>query len=299
MTAPQDTNPSVPERELKFSLSASTLSKYSLREAAEACRQGGAAGIGFHADRLGGADREAHSWLAGLKVTSCAPEIFTILPIPRWPGPEDPADRVSAVVKDIRRLAAFEPTCVIVNTGPQGDYPDGQARDTVVSGYQQITRAAAEVGVTVAIETFHPRYKDENTMTTTIPEMAAILDAVGAPNMGMVIDVWHLWDSPDLLAQIRAHGDRIVSVQLDDWREPTRSWADRVLPGDGTADFPGILGALDDAGYDGWYDLEVISDDGTHGDDYPDSLWKLDPAELVRRGREQTIREWNRRRHAA
>ncbi len=117
--------------------------------------------------------------------------------------------------------------------------------------------------------------------------------------MWMVIDVWHVWDSPDLLAQIRAHGQRIVSVQLDDWREPTRSWADRVLPGDGTADFPGILGALDDGGYDGWYDLEVISDDGTHGHDYPDSLWKLDPVELVRRGREQTIREWNGRRHAA
>jgi sugar phosphate isomerase/epimerase len=285
-------------QELKFSLSASTLAKCSLREAAQACRKVGVGGIGFHADRLGGADEEAHSWLVDLKVTTCAPEIFTILPIPRWPGPDDPAERISLAIKDIRRLAAFHPTCVIVNTGPAGDYRRGDAHDVAVAGYGQLTRAAAEVGVTVAIETFHPRYRDENTLVTTIPEMVRILDEVGAPNMGMVIDIWHLWDSPGLLAQIREHCDRVVGVQVDDWREPTRSWADRVLPGDGVADIPGIFGALDDGGFDGWFDLEIISDDGTHGFDYPDSLWKLDPVELLRRGRERTLREWNRRRPA-
>jgi len=34
-----------------------------------------------------------------------------------------------------------------------------------------------------------------------------------------------------------------------DVREPTRSWADRALPGDGPADVPAILRALDAAGW--------------------------------------------------
>ena len=82
---------------------------------------------------------------------------------------------------------------------------------------------------------------------------------------------------------------------MNDWREPTRGWCDRVLPGDGVADLPGIFGALNDGGLDGWFELEVLSDDGTFGDDYPDSLWKLDPVELIRTGREQFMRAWKSR----
>ena len=46
-------------------------------------------------------------------------------------------------------------------------------------------------------------------------------------------------------------------------------------------------------------DLEIISDNGSFGADSPDSLWKLDPVELVRRGREQTMRAWENRRRTA
>jgi sugar phosphate isomerase/epimerase len=66
-------------------------------------------------------------------------------------------------------------------------------------------------------------------------------------------------------------------VHVDDVREPTRGWADRVAPGDGIADVPRILRALDDAGYDGLYDMEIFSDDGTFGSHYADSLWRLEP----------------------
>ena len=86
---------------------------------------------------------------------------------------------------------------------------------------------------------------------------------------------------------------------MNDWRESTRGWADRVLPGDGVADLPGILGALDAAGWDGFYDLEVFSDNGAFGSAYPDSLWDVPPAELARRGLESFARCWHERRVAA
>ena len=57
-----------------------------------------------------------------------------------------------------------------------------------------------------------------------------------------------------------------------------------------------ILGALERGGYQGWYDLEVLSDNGTFDIDYPDSLWKLPPEELVRRGRDSFMRVWKARR---
>ena len=87
-------------------------------------------------------------------------------------------------------------------------------------------------------------------------------------------------------------------MHVGDWREPTRGWADRVLPGDGAADLPAILGALDAAGWAGYYDLEIFSDDGAFGSGYPDSLWALDAGELARRGREAFVRCWQERRVA-
>jgi sugar phosphate isomerase/epimerase len=86
-----------------------------------------------------------------------------------------------------------------------------------------------------------------------------------------------------------------VGVHIADWREPTRGWADRVLPGDGVAALPSILGALERAGWDGYYDLEIFSDNGTFGNAWPDSLWGVPRDELVRAGREAFERTWEAR----
>jgi len=42
-------------------------------------------------------------------------------------------------------------------------------------------------------------------------------------------------------------------------------------------------------GWAGGYDLELFSDDGTFGDDFEDSLWKLPAEELARRGRRSFV----------
>ena len=41
---------------------------------------------------------------------------------------------------------------------------------------------------------------------------------------------------------------------------------------------------LIEAGYQGWYDFEVFSDDGRWGNDFPDSLWKLPHEVFLQRG---------------
>ena len=101
------------------------------------------------------------------------------------------------------------------------------------------------------------------------------------------------------LDDVRAAAHRLAGVHVNDWREPTRGWADRVLPGDGVAGVPAILAALEAAGWDGFYDLEIFSDDGTFGSAYPDSLGGLAPLELARRGLESFTRCWEERRVAA
>ena len=109
------------------------------------------------------------------------------------------------------------------------------------------------------------------------------------------MDVWHLWNSETLEDDLERYGERIAAVHVCDYREPTRSFADRVLPGDGVADVPRVLAAVDRAGWTGPYELEIFSDNGSFGSDYDDSLWKLRPDELARRGRDAFFAAWEAR----
>ena len=83
---------------------------------------------------------------------------------------------------------------------------------------------------------------------------------------------------------IRNYIDLIGGVHVSDWRHgETRTWADRVFPGEGRLPMMHLLNALDEAGFKGHYDVEIFSDDGRYDEDYPDSLWKLPPEEIVER----------------
>ena len=98
-----------------------------------------------------------------------------------------------------------------------------------------------------------------------------------------------------IVSTIRDAIDRIVGVHVCDVRAETRSFADRVLPGEGIADVPRILGLLDAAGWDGFYDLEIFSDNGAFGNAFADSIWNWPPEELARRGRDAFFDSWERR----
>jgi sugar phosphate isomerase/epimerase len=284
----------------RFSVCEITTFAAGFEEDLAACRAGGAEGIGICEFKLP-ADGNDQAALAAfrsseLKAAICVPATLSVLPLPLMAGPEDPTRRVEAVCAGIRRLAAFAPAACMCLTGPRGARPEAEARRIVVDGLRAIARAAAAVGVRVGLEPIHRSIRDDWSLVTTIPETLDLLDEVGEPNLGLLFDVWHLWDTPNLLAHIRACAHRIVGVHVNDRREPTRSWKDRVLPGEGVIDLPAILGALEAGGYEGWYDLEIFSDNGAFGDNYEDSLWKLPPTEVVRRGRAGFLRAWEARR---
>jgi sugar phosphate isomerase/epimerase len=161
---------------------------------------------------------------------------------------------------------------------------------------REVAREAQQLGLRLVVEPFQLEGIESWSSLNTLGDAAEFVGEVGSDAVGIQFDVWHLWNTPDLLEEIPRYAHLIAGVHVADWREPTRGWADRVLPGDGAADLPAILGALDDAGWDGFYDLEIFSDNGAFGSAYPDSLWDLDVAELARRGRERFMETWSKRR---
>ena len=61
----------------------------------------------------------------------------------------------------------------------------------------------SDTGVPLSLEPIHASLKDDWTLVTTIPETVALLEEVSEPNLGIGFDTWHLWDTPDLVADIR------------------------------------------------------------------------------------------------
>jgi len=252
-------------------------------------------GIGIWEMKLGdGPDDEAVALLreSGLGSATAVPAVPSILPLPLLAGPDEPRERIDSILRSLHRLAPFEPTAVLCITGPGG-------RAAALRGLREVVAEAERLGLRIALEPFQSEGLENWSIPSTLGDAAAIVEEIGSPALGVQFDVWHLWNTPDLFDEIERHAPLIAGVHVNDWREPTRGWADRVLPGDGVAPVAAILGALDRAGWDGFYDIEIFSDNGTFGVAYPDSLWDVDGAELVGRGRQQLVECWMERRVAA
>jgi len=252
----------------------------------------GVDGIGIWEIKLPeGGDDQAHEQLeaSGLGRAAAVPAVPSILPLPLMQGPADPRERIDAICASVHRLARFEPSSVVCLTGP------GDDRDTVVEGLRTIGDEAARAGMRIGLEPINRLGGENWTSISSLQEAAELLDDADRPALGIQFDSWHVWNTPELVDEIERHAHRFVGVHIADWRDPTRGWADRVLPGDGVADLPALLGTLERAGWNGFYDLEIFSDNGTFGNAWPGSLWDVPEEELARRGKDAFERAWSAR----
>jgi len=257
---------------VKLSISQITTVTQSFADDLDVYAAGGADGIGIWEMKLEDDSLERFR-ASGLGAASVVPAVPSILPLPLMEGPADPAERVEAIRGCVRRVAPFEPECVLFLTGP------GDDREVVLEGIRAIGEEGAAQGVPVALEPIQREFAHFWTSVSSLDEAAALVDESGA-GVGLMFDSWSLWNEP--LEQIGRHRERIRGVHISDWRDPTRNTNDRVLPGDGVIDFGPIVAALD---WDGFYDLEIFSDAELEG-----SLWQEEPRELAARGLHQLRR---------
>jgi hydroxypyruvate isomerase len=95
-------------------------------------------------------------------------------------------------------------------------------------------------------------YDNKGYLLGTSGEGLAVLDRVNSPWVRLQYDVYHMQRMEgDLVNTIRANIDRIGHVQIAD--NPGRH-----EPGTGEIDYRFVLGALDEAGYDGYVGLEYV-----------------------------------------
>jgi sugar phosphate isomerase/epimerase len=112
---------------------------------------------------------------------------------------------------------------------------------------------AEQFGVPV---NFEPTNRFETNFIQTTTEGLEIIERVNRPNLGLLLDLYHMYiEDDDLYASIELAGDRIRHVHFSD--------SDRWPPGvsRGELDFPRIVSLLQRAGYEGYLSVGLLKTD--------------------------------------
>jgi len=251
----------------------------------------GYTGISIDVAKLGsGPDSDAAALEAfqrsGLKAAVCCNGNWSMLPIPNFPAPADARERIEDICAGALRLAPFQPDSFFVVLGQPGELTIDEAWRTIDDGLQKIHDVVAETGATLSIEvmTREGGRLIDQPMVASIVETLELLDRLGLDDVQIVADIWHLFDSPQFLDDLRRNAGRISALQMCDYHRPRR-WRDRLMPGRGSGHVREALAALEEGGFTGWLDLEVFSDD----------LWKESPREFMALGLSSINQCWDER----
>lgn len=130
--------------------------------------------------------------------------------------------------------------------------------ETVIENLRYAANAAQEAGITQLVEPVNtinvPGY-----LLSSMHQGIELLEHVNHPNLKLQLDVFHEQRmSGNLTSTIQHHIDHIGHIQIAD--SP-----DRHQPGTGEINYPYVLRAIDDAGYDGWVSLEYVPTPDTLG----------------------------------
>ncbi len=131
----------------------------------------------------------------------------------------------------------------------------------LVPALRGLSRAAADRGVRVALEPL------PFSTVATVPLGARLVEEVDEPNLGLLVDAWHVFRAGTSLADLAAAlgPGSVFGVELTD-ADPVvvgtllEDTVDRRrYPGEGCFDLDGLVGVLTGTGFDGPWGVEILS----------------------------------------
>lgn len=243
----------------RLSLNQATTQRWSLPEAVDGCVRAGLSWIGPWRDKVdaaGGAPASARLIrAAGLRVSSLCRGGF-------FPSPTEPERR--ARLDDNRRAldeaAELGTDVLVLVCGPAPDRDIDAARQMVEDGIATILPYATERGVRLAIEPLHPMYAGDRSVIVTLEQANDMVDRLGSPQVGLAVDVFHVWWDPQLYTQIARAAGRILGFHVSDWLAPPPDvLLGRGMMGDGLIELRRLRLAVEKAGYTGPIEVEIFN----------------------------------------
>jgi sugar phosphate isomerase/epimerase len=133
----------------------------------------------------------------------------------------------------------------------------------IQKGITALIPHAQNNGVKLAIEPLHPMYAGDKSAVVSLGQANDMCEAIASPWVGIAIDVYHLWWDNELKNEIIRCGKNknILAFHVCDWRVPTIDFlTDRGLMGEGCIPVRQIRMWLEEAGFDGYNEVEVFSE---------------------------------------
>jgi sugar phosphate isomerase/epimerase len=216
---------------------------------------------------------------AGLTVSSVQSEVHSLFPDSLASQPTAPDDRVRHIKRAIDRIAPYVPdqTPFVVITGAAPGGNTASVYEKALEAFVDLAQFAEKRKMRLAYEPLNPILFNTDTALWGLDQGLELVRRIGHEALGLCVDTWNIFQTPDLYEVIRACGDRIFVVQVSDWHRP-RSAADRISLGDGEIDNVAIVRTIRETGYRGPYVLEIFS-----GESLPDSIWRSDLDAVLRK----------------
>ena len=189
----------------------------------------------------------------------------------------DAAERQAAIDENrvcLDEAAAIGAEMVVLVVGAEPGVSLDEARKQVADGVAACLPHAESLGVKLAIEPLHPMYAGDKSCINRMAEAREVCRRLDHPLLGIAVDVYHVWWDPDLETEIRLGGEQgtLFAFHVCDWRVPTRDLlTDRTLMGEGCIDIRQVRGWMDEAGFDGYTEVEIFSED----------YWSMDQNEYL------------------
>ncbi len=138
-----------------------------------------------------------------------------------------------------------------------------KSREQIAEGIIRILPAARSAGVRLAVEPLHPMYAADRSAINTLRQANDLADMINSDNVGIAVDVYHLWWDSALETEIKRSGamNRLFAFHVSDWKLPLEDILnDRGLMGEGCIDIPRIRSWMECAGFEGFHEVEIFSE---------------------------------------
>lgn len=238
-----------------------TTKPWSLEDCARYYPAAGVGGITVWRQHLEGRDLQQSGDMlrsAGLEIVSLCRSGF--FPAKTAQGLQTAIDDNLRIIEEAHTLGA--PMIVLVCGAVPGQSLD-DSRKQIADGIAAILPAAKAANIKLAIEPLHPMYADDRSAINTMAQAHALCEALASPtNLGIAVDVYHVWWDDTLEEQIKLAGEknRLFAFHVCDWKTPTTDLLnDRGLMSEGCIPIRQISRWVDDAGFRGACEVEIFS----------------------------------------
>lgn len=185
--------------------------------------------------------------------------------------------------KAIEQAHAIGAPLVVLVVGAEPSLSLEENRKQIQEGIERVLPDAEAVGVKLAIEPLHPMYADDRSAVNTLKQANDMCEAINSPFVGVAADVYHLWWDSNLEQEIKRCGKsgHLLAFHVCDWKTPTNHMlTDRGLMGEGCINIRKIREWVEEAGFEGYNEVEIFSD----------IYWEIDQLEYLSRIKEAYLK---------